>query len=69
MARIDMKINGRRITSSHQLQRELKKSCEKQLENGIRKAAGPGVQLKKTRDGFQAIGTPQQIERMKRRLR
>lgn len=69
MARIDMKFNGKRITSSHQLEHEMKKSMEKTVLDGIRKAAGPSVKVEKTRGGFIAKGTSGQIERMKRRLR
>lgn len=69
MVRIDMKFNGKRITSSRQLEREMKRSIEKTVEQGIRKAAGPGARVKKTRDGFEAEGSPEQIGRMRRRLR
>ena len=69
MVRIDMKFNGKHITSSQQLEREMKRSFEKTIEQGIRRAAGPGVRVKKTRNGFEAQGSPEQIERMKRRLR
>ncbi|NDW02596.1 hypothetical protein G0A00_25215, partial [Yangia sp. PrR002] len=33
------------------------------------KAAGPGVRMKKTREGYSFEGSPEQIERMKKRLR
>lgn len=69
MARIEMRLNGRKITSTSQLQRELKRSMEKQVEDGLRKAAGPSVRMKKTREGYTFEGTPEQIERMKKRLR
>lgn len=69
MARIEMRFNGRKIISTAQLQRELTHSMEKQVEDGLKKAAGSGVQMKKTRDGYTFEGTPEQIERMKKRLR
>ena len=69
MARIEMRFNGRKITSASQLQRELTRSIEKQVENNLKKAAGPGVGMKKTREGYTFEGTPDQIERMKKRLR
>ncbi|MDO8984391.1 hypothetical protein [Cypionkella sp.] len=69
MAGIEMRFNGRKITSASQLQRELTRSMEKQLEDNLKKAAGPGVRMKKTRDGYTFEGTPEQIERMKKRLR
>ncbi len=51
MASIEMRFNGRNITSSSQLQRELKRSMEKQIEDNLRKAAGSGARMKKTSDG------------------
>ena len=41
MAGIEMRFNGRKITSASQLQRELTRSMEKQLEDNLKKAAGP----------------------------
>ena len=69
MAGIEMRFNGRKITSSAQFQRELTRSMEKHVEDSLKKAAGPGVRMKKTRDGYTFEGTPEQIERMKKRLR
>ncbi|PVB60390.1 hypothetical protein [Labrenzia sp. 011] len=69
MVGIEMRFNGRKITSASQLQRELTCSMEKQLEDNLKKAAGPGVRMKKTRDGYTFEGSPDQIERMKKRLR
>ncbi|APZ55366.1 hypothetical protein [Salipiger abyssi] len=69
MAGIEMRLGGRKITSASQLQRELTRSMEKQVEDNLKKAAGPGVRMKKTRDGYTFEGTPEQIERMKKRLR
>lgn len=69
MVRVEMRLNGRRITSASQLQRELTRSMEKHVEDGLRKAAGSGMRIRKTRDGHMLTGTSKQIERMKRRLR
>ena len=69
MVGINMKINGKRVTSSQQLEREMNKSIEKSIAQGIRKAAGHGVKIKKTRNGIVAEGTPEQLNRMKPRLR
>lgn len=69
MVGIEMRLNGRKITSSGQLERELKRSMEKQVEDGLKKAAGPSVRMKKTRDGYSFEGTPEQIDRMRKRLR
>ncbi|RUV66386.1 MAG: hypothetical protein EOR33_28445 [Mesorhizobium sp.] len=68
MAGIEMRFNGRKGTSS-QLQRELARNMEKHIEDSLKKAAGPGVRMKKTRDGYVFEGRPEQIERMKKRLR
>ena len=69
MARIEMRFNDRKITSAAQLQRELTRSMEKHVEDSLKKAAGPGVRMKKTREGYSFEGSPEQIERMKKRLR
>lgn len=67
--KFEMKINGRNVTSASQIERELLKSAERAIEDSIRKAAGPGVRVKKTHDGYVAEGSPDQIDRLTRRLR
>lgn len=67
--KFEMKINGRKVTSASQIERELTKAAERAVEDGIRKAAGPGVRIKKTREGYIAEGSPDQIDRLTRRLR
>ena len=69
MVHIEMRLNGRRITSASQLQRELTRTMEKHVEDSLRKAAGSGTRIRKTRDGYMLTGTSRQMERMKRRLR
>ncbi|MBK1625501.1 hypothetical protein [Afifella marina] len=69
MARIEMRFNGRTITSASQLQRELTRSVEKHVEDNLKKAAGPGMRMKRTREGYTFEGSPEQIKRMKNRLR
>ena len=70
MLKMDMRLNGRKITSASQLQRELRRSIERRVEDSIKKAAGPGMQMKKkTRDAYIFEGTSEQIDRMKQRLR
>ncbi|MBC6442640.1 MAG: hypothetical protein GDA53_05850 [Rhodobacteraceae bacterium] len=64
-----LEINGRKITSDAQLRWALTHSVEKRTEDILRKAAGPGVRMKKTRKGYTFEGSPEQIERMKKRLR
>lgn len=67
--KFEMKINGRKVTSASQIERELTKAAERAVEDGIRKAAGPGVRIKKTREGYIAEGSPDQIDRLTRRIR
>ena len=67
--KIEIKMDGRKATSGSQIERELIKAAERALEGSIRKAAGPGVRIKKTRDGYVAEGTPEQIGRLTRQLR
>jgi hypothetical protein len=67
--KFEMKINGRKVTSASQIERELTKAAEHAVEESIRKAAGPGVRIKKTREGYIAEGSPDQIDRLTRSLR
>ncbi len=67
--KFEMKINGRKVTSASQIERELTKAAEHAVEESIRKAAGPGVRIKKTREGYIAEGSPDQIDRLTRRIR
>ena len=76
MSKFEMRINGRKITSNAQLQSEmirLQKNLEARMKKGfkdsLKKAVGPSVQLKKTKEGYELQGTPEQIERAKKRLR
>ena len=69
MIRMEMRLNGRRITSAGQLERELSRAVKSRVETTLKTAAGPVVRLTKTRDGYLAQGTPEQIARLKRRLR
>ena len=69
MIRMEMRLNGRRITAAGQLERELSRAVKSHFETTLKKAAGPGVRLTKTRAGYLAQGTPEQIARLKRRLR
>ena len=69
MLKMEMRFNGRKITSASQLERELMRSIERRVEDNLRRAAGPGMRMKKkTPDGYIFEGTPEQIERMKERL-
>lgn len=67
--KIEMKINGRRVTSASQIERELKKAADKAVESGLRRAAGPGVTIRKTSQGYAAEGTQNRIDNMVRRLK
>lgn len=67
--KFEMKINGRKVTSASQIECELTKAAERVVEESIRKAAGPGIRIKKTREGYIAEGSPDQIDRITRCLR
>lgn len=67
--KIEMKINGRKVTSASQIERELKKAADKAVESGLRRAAGPGVSIRKTAQGYVAEGTQDRIDNMVRRLK
>ena len=69
MFKMEMRFNGKKITSGTQLQRELTKVVERHTEVALRRAAGPGVRLEKVEGGFVAEGDADDIERLRRRLR
>lgn len=69
MFKMEMRFNGKKITSGSQLQRELTKAVEKHAETSLKRAAGPGVRVKKVAAGFVAEGDADDIERLRRRLR
>jgi len=69
MLKMEMRPNGRKITSEAQFERELDRSIEQHIQDRLKKAAGPGGRLKKTRNGYVLEGAPDQIERTKQRLR
>ena len=69
MIRMEMRLNGRLITSPGQLERELSRSVGSHVEKTLNEAAGPGVRLQKTRSGYLVQGTREQIERFRRRFR
>ena len=69
MIRMEMRLNGRPITSTGQLERELSRSVSSHVEKTLKEAAGPGVRLQKTRSGYLVQGTREQIERFRRRFR
>ena len=53
MIKMEMRFNGRKITSTSQLEREIKRSMERHVEDRLKRAAGPGVRMeKKTRNGY-----------------
>lgn len=66
-AKVEFKINGRKVSPS-QLGREMQKAIEAQVEKELRKAAGPGVKVRKTSQGLEFEGSLEDIERLKRRL-
>lgn len=65
---LKLRLNGRTITSQHQLKRELERSMNAAVESSIRRSAPAGVQIRKTADGFIATGSNEAIARMKKRL-
>lgn len=69
MFKMEMRLNGKKITSNSQLQRELTKAVEKHAETSLKRAAGLGVRVKKVAGGFVVEGDADDIERLRRRLR
>lgn len=63
-----MTFDGRSISSSGQLKRELERSVMDYVDKLVRRAAPPGVRVTKTRDGYKAEGSANDIERMVKRL-
>ena len=67
MFKLEMRIDGRKIASNAQLQNEMKR-MEKGFEDSLKQAAGRGVQVTKTREGYRLQGTPEQVGSAKKRL-
>ena len=67
--KIEMKINGRKVTSASQIKSELQKAADKAVESGLRRVAGPGVTIKKTAQGYVAEGAQDRIDSLVRRLK
>lgn len=61
-------FNGKRITSSGQLSRELEKSLVAAVDRQVRMAAPSGVRVKKTATGYVAEGDEKSIQKMMKRL-
>ena len=69
MFKMEMRLNGKKITSGSQLRRELTKAVEKHAETSLKRAAGPGIRVKKVAGGFVAEGDADDIELLRRCLR
>lgn len=69
MLKMEMRFNGRKVTSAAQIEHELKRSIEEHVHDSLKRAVGSGMQVKRTRNSFVAEGMSDQIERMKKRLR
>ena len=67
--KIEAKFNGKRITNSSQLEREMLKSMDREVGESLRKVAGGSVRIKRDHDGFTVEGTPEQIERIQRHFK
>lgn len=67
--KLELRVNRRKVTSAREIERELGKAAEQAIEDSLRKAAGPGVRLRKVRDGFVVEGTTQNIGRLADRLK
>lgn len=65
---LKLKLNGRTITSQHQLKRELERSMNAAFEASIRRAAPSGVQIRKSTNGYIATGPSDSIAKMTKRL-
>lgn len=63
-----MTFNGKTLTSSSQLSRELEKSVLSAVDRQIKAAAPTGVRVRKTSQGYVAEGDAGAIERMVKRL-
>lgn len=69
MVKIEMRLNGRKITSGSQLKRQLRKSIERNVEKTLQQKAGPTVRIEKTGEGFIATGPAESIQRLRERLK
>jgi len=69
MIKMEMRFNGKKITSGDALTRELTRAIEQRAEAALRRAAGPGVRLRKTAGGFVAEGREESIAALRKRLK
>jgi hypothetical protein len=68
MIKIGMSFNGKTITSSSQLKRELERAARKAMDDQVRRAAPPGVRVSKTAKGYKVGGPEAGVERMMTKL-
>lgn len=69
MAKVELRLNGRKVTSSRQLARDLTKAIEQHAEKALRRQAGPGVTIEKIPGGFHAVGPADEVQALRRKLR
>lgn len=69
MAGIEFRLNGRKMTSASQLERELKQSIEKQVHDSLKKASGPKSSVRRVSGGYVIEAPEDQILGLAKRLR
>lgn len=63
-----MSFNGRKISSSSQLKREIEKAAKQAFDDHVRRAAPAGVRISKTSRGYKVEGSEAKVERMMKKL-
>jgi hypothetical protein len=68
MFKVGMSFNGKRITSSAQMKREIERATRQALDTQVRRSAGPGVQVTKTQEGYKLAGSEAGVKRALKKL-
>ena len=69
MIKMEMRLNGPKITSGSQFTRELTRAAEQHVEAELRRSKAPGIRLRKVADGFAAEGDAAATEQLRHRLK
>lgn len=65
MIKFDLTLNGRKVTSASQIERELRRAVDHSIEDALRQAAGSRVRITKRPGGYQLEGPREDIERLR----
>ncbi len=68
MIKVGMRFNGKSVTSSSQLKRELEKATRQAFDDHVRRAAPSGVRVSKTFRGYKVEGPEAKVKLTMKKL-